>query len=152
LIERCTAVMATLNASSAEAALAVGPSAMTDVTGFGLLGHLHELAAASGVSARLEASAVPAIDGVMGLIASGDAISGGSRRNRAFVERFTSFGEGVSEERRALLCDAMTSGGLLVAVAPELTAEMEKALVSAAPETARVGVLAEGEAGRIQVV
>ena len=58
---------------------------MTDVTGFGLLGHLHELCAASEVSADIEAAAVPAIDGALDLLADGDAVSGGSRRNRDFV-------------------------------------------------------------------
>jgi selenide,water dikinase len=125
---------------------------MTDVTGFGLLGHLHELAAASGVAARLEAASVPVIEGVIELLAAGDALPGGSRRNRAFVEPFASFEDGVPEEMRALLCDAMTSGGLLVAVAPELAGEMEEALASATPGSARIGALSRGERGRIRVV
>jgi selenide,water dikinase len=151
VVERCTAVMTTLNATAAEAALAVGPSAMTDVSGFGLIGHLHELASASGVAARVDASSVPVIEGVLELVREGDALSGGSRRNRAFIERFASFEPGVQEEVRALLCDAMTSGGLLVAAPPELAGEMEEALALAAPESARIGVLTEGEPGRIHV-
>ena len=96
------------------AALAVGPSAMTDVTGFGLLGHLHELALASGVAARVEAGAVPAIDGALELLAAG-ALAGGSRRNREWVEPHVGLrGRRLPEPVRALLCDAMTSGGLLV--------------------------------------
>ena len=65
--------MATLNADAAAAALTVGPSAMTDVTGFGLLGHLHEMALASGVEARVEASAVPVLEGALELLARGRA-------------------------------------------------------------------------------
>jgi selenide,water dikinase len=151
LVERCTELMTTLNAAAAQAALSVGPSAMTDVTGFGLLGHLRELAAASGVAARVEARSVPVIEGAIGLIAAGEALSGGSRRNREFIDPFTSFDAGVPEERRALLCDAMTSGGLLVAVAAEHADLMEQALTAAAPESARIGALVAGEAGQIDV-
>ncbi len=152
LIERCTGVMTTLNVAAAQAALSVGPSAMTDVTGFGLLGHLHELAESSGVAATVEARAVPAIEGALDLIAAGDALSGGSMRNREFVAPFTDFSAEVPERRRALLCDAMTSGGLLVAVGAARAAEMERALALAAPGSARIGSLAEGEPGTIAVV
>jgi len=152
LVERCTGVMSTLNAAAAQAALSVGPSAMTDVTGFGLLGHLHELAESSGVVATVEAQAVPAIEGALDLIAGGDALSGGSRRNREFVAPFTSFSAEVPERHRALLCDAMTSGGLLIAVEARRAAEMQRALAAAAPDSARIGALAEGEPGEIAVV
>jgi selenide,water dikinase len=116
LVADATDVMTTLNAAAAEAALAVGPSAMTDVTGFGLLGHLRELSVGSGVSATVEAAAVPAIEGVPELLESGDGVSGGNRRNLEFAAGFTSFGDDVPEHARRLVCDPMTSGGLLVAV------------------------------------
>ena len=133
------AVMTTLNRDAAEQALAAGASAMTDVTGFGLLGHLHELAKASGVAAEIDAGAVPAIDGVLDLLRSGDApIAGGSRRNRDWVEPSVDWDPGVSEELRWLLCDAMTSGGLLVAGPAGL------------PGVA-IGRLTDGPAGRISV-
>jgi selenide, water dikinase len=151
LIERATVVMTTLNARAAEAALAVGPSAMTDVTGFGLLGHLRELALASGVSAQVDAAAVPAIEGVLELLAGADGISGGNRRNREFAEPFTRFGERVDEARRALLCDPMTSGGLLVAAPEALAAEMEEALLAVAPDTRAIGSLDRAEPGSIEV-
>jgi selenide,water dikinase len=150
--ERCVEVMTTLNASAAEAALSIGPSAMTDVTGFGLLGHLRELTFGSGVSARIVASSVPVIDGVMELISNGNALSGGSRRNREFVEPFAAFGRSVPENTRALLADAMTSGGLMVAAPADVADRMEEALVLAAPDSARIGELAAGEPGRIEVV
>ena len=99
--------------------------AMTDVTGFGLLGHLHELALASGVAAEVDARAVPAIDGVTRLLAVGErAIAGGTKRNRAYAETFTTWEGGVAPAARWLLCDAMTSGGLLVAVAEDRAAEV----------------------------
>jgi selenide, water dikinase len=141
----------TLNRPAAEAASSVGASAMTDVTGFGLIGHLRELAVASGVGARVEAASVPVIEGVEQLVASGDGLSGGSRRNREFLEQFTSFDEPVPDERRALLFDAMTSGGLLVAASGERADTMEQALVAAAPESARIGELTAGEPGTIRV-
>ena len=150
-VRRCTAVMTTLNADAARAAVAVGASAMTDVTGFGLLGHLHELALASGVAARVEAVAVPAIEGALELLEAG-ALAGGSRRNREWLEPHVKFADSLSEPRRALLCDAMTSGGLLVATPPERAAEMERALAAAAPGSARIGHLQSGPAGRIAVV
>jgi selenide,water dikinase len=97
---------------------------MTDVTGFGLLGHLHSLARASGVAAHVDAAAVPALDGVLELLEGEDAVSGGSARNRDHAETFSSFATSVPEARRRLVCDATTSGGLLVAVAPERAAEL----------------------------
>jgi selenide,water dikinase len=150
VVQACTEVMATLNAAAAAAALAVGPSAMTDVTGFGLLGHLHELALASGVEARVDARAVPALEGALEALAAG-ALAGGSRRNREWVEPRVEWDGDVSETVRNLLCDAMTSGGLLVAVPPARAAATADALAAAAPATARVGELRAGEAGRIAV-
>jgi selenide, water dikinase len=108
--------MTTLNAEAAEAARACGAHALTDVTGFGLLGHLHEICEASGLSAEVEAEAVPALPGALELAASGRAEAGGSRRNAADAERFVSWSQDVAPQRRALLTDAMTSGGLLAAV------------------------------------
>ena len=77
------------------AALAAGVHGMTDVTGFGLLGHLHELALASGVAAEVDAAAVPAIDGVVELLSDPEerAVAGGTRRNRAHAEEFASFAD-----------------------------------------------------------
>ena len=131
-------VMTTLNDRAADAARAAGATAVTDVTGFGLLGHLHELALASGCAAEIAADQVPAIDGVLDLTDA--AIAGGTRRNREHAETFTTFADGVRDARRWLVCDAMTSGGLLAAV-PE---RMDEGWV--------VGRLVEGEPGTIRVV
>src|SRR3954452_2831423 len=118
LIRETVAVMTTLNRDAAVAAVAAGASAMTDVTGFGLLGHLHELALGSGVSVEVEAAAVPEIPGVMDLLELDEPpVAGGTRRNREWVEEFVDFSDSVPEALRWLLCDAMTSGGLLVAAA-----------------------------------
>ncbi|MFL5896075.1 MAG: selenide, water dikinase SelD [Thermoleophilaceae bacterium] len=145
LVERTVGVMTTLNREAAAAALAAGASAMTDVTGFGLLGHLYELCVASGVAASVSADAVPAIEGVVELLSTKDApIAGGSRRNRDWLEPFVDWSDSVDEVLRWLLCDAMTSGGLLVA-APE------SADGAPPPPGMRIGRLVEAEPGRISV-
>jgi selenide, water dikinase len=143
LLARAVEVMTTLNADGARAARAAGAHGVTDVTGFGLLGHLREMTAASGVAAEVHADAVPAIAGVEALLRDGDAVSGGSRRNRAHAETFTRFADDVAEWRRSLVCDATTSGGLLVALAPERAGDVPGAVV---------GRLVEGAAGTISVV
>lgn len=135
-------VMTELNADAARAARAAGAHAATDVTGYGLLGHLHELAAASAVAAEVNAAAVPAIPGAVELLSDDRAVAGGSRENRQYAEAFSSFRSGVDEPRRRLVCDAMTSGGLLVAV-PEAQAMQVPGAV--------IGRLVEGEPGMIQV-
>jgi selenide,water dikinase len=106
--------MAALNADAAQAALAGGAVCATDVTGFGLLGHLYKLARASGVTAVIDAAAVPYLDGAREAAAAG-YISGGTRRNLDWVAPHTRFAGSLSETERLLLADAQTSGGLLVA-------------------------------------
>jgi selenide,water dikinase len=107
------AAMTALNREAAQAAVAGGAVCATDVTGFGLLGHLHKLTRASGVTAYVEAAAVPYLDGARTAVASG-YVSGGTRRNLDWVRPHGDF-SGVSEEELLLLADAQTSGGLLVA-------------------------------------
>jgi len=106
------ATMVTLNRAASLAALAAGITAATDVTGFGLLGHLFKMARASGVSAVIDAAAVPYLDGARRSLAEG-FISGGSRRNLEWVQPHLS--STVSDDELLLLADAQTSGGLLVA-------------------------------------
>ena len=136
-------VMTELNAAGAEAARAAGAHAMTDVTGFGLLGHLHELALAGGVAAVVEADAVPVIAGALELLADDRAVAGGSRNNRRYAEEFASFDAGVDEVHRRLVTDAMTSGGLLVAVDPARAGDVPGPVI---------GRLLDGEPGTITVV
>lgn len=111
--EQAVATMAALNRDACEAALAVGASCATDVTGFGLLGHLHKLARASGVTAVVDTAAVPYLEGARQAVRDG-YVSGGTRRNLQWVAPFTDFG-GTDADTRLLLADAQTSGGLLVA-------------------------------------
>jgi selenide, water dikinase len=105
--------MAALNADASRAALAIGATAATDVTGFGLLGHLHKLARASGVTAVVDTAAVPYLDGSRESAAEG-YVPGGSRRNLDWVRPALATG-GYDELELLLLADAQTSGGLLVA-------------------------------------
>jgi len=142
LLARAVATMTELNDRASTSARAAGAHAMTDVTGFGLLGHLHSLGRASGVAAVIDASAVPAIDGALELLAGDDGVSGGSRRNRDYAEPFTMFAGDVAEARRRLLCDATTSGGLLVAVAPDAAPMLPGPIV---------GEIVAGEPGAIAV-
>ncbi|WP_234542651.1 selenide, water dikinase SelD [Streptomyces shenzhenensis] len=111
--ELAVATMTALNRDAAEAALAAGADCATDVTGFGLLGHLHKLARASGVSAVLDTAAVPYLEGAREAVRDG-YVSGGTRRNLEWVAPHTDFGD-TDEGTRLLLADAQTSGGLLVA-------------------------------------
>ncbi|MBA3809115.1 MAG: selenide, water dikinase SelD [Solirubrobacterales bacterium] len=143
LLDRAVATMVTLNDVAAAAARAARVHAMTDVTGFGLLGHLHSLALASGVAAEIEAAAVPAIDGTLQLLESEQAVSGGSARNREYAESFTTFTSAVPEALRRLVCDATTSGGLLVAVPADRA--------DAVPGSV-VGQVVSGDAGAIVVM
>jgi selenide,water dikinase len=141
-VARAVAVMTTLNADAAAAARAAGAHALTDVTGFGLLGHLHELTRASGVAAELDARAVPAIEGALDLLAEETAVSGGSRRNAEHATEFASFADDIEPPRWRLVTDAMTSGGLLAAVPPARAGDVPGAVI---------GRLVEGTAGAISV-
>ena len=141
VLAETVSVMTRLNREASAAALAAGASACTDVTGFGLLGHLHELCLASGVSAEVSASLVPSIGGVLELLAGDEApVAGGTRRNRAWVEPAVDFAPAVPEHLRWLVCDAMTSGGLLVA-APDGSPGLG----------VQIGWVREGDPGRISV-
>jgi len=106
-------VMTTLNSEASVAALQAGVECATDVTGFGLLGHLHKLARASGVTAVIDSTAVPYLDGARDALAAG-FVSGGTRRNLDWVRPHLRAGVGVCEDDLLLLADAQTSGGLLV--------------------------------------
>ena len=107
------ATMTALNWDAAQAAVAAGVRAATDVTGFGLLGHLHKMCRASGVGAVLDRGAVPVLDAARDALRDG-FVSGGTRRNLDWVRPQLRAGSDVSEDDLLLLADAQTSGGLLV--------------------------------------
>jgi selenide,water dikinase len=140
-IAPAVAVMTTLNAGAARAMRAVDVHAATDVTGFGLLGHLRSLLEASGAAAVVTAAAVPLLGGARELVARG-AVPGGTARNQASLADAVTWGPGVAEADRVLLCDAQTSGGLLIAVpegdAGALIAALKKEGTPAAAVIGRV--------------
>ena len=144
--------MATLNAAAMEAAQAVGPAvhACTDVTGFGLLGHLHTMLEASGVAARIEAAAVPLLTGARDLGARG-AVPGGTTRNLEAAGAFTAWHASVDDTTRVLLCDAQTSGGLLVAVAPDAVDGFIQHAAQRSTDAWRIGACLAGPAGTVEV-
>jgi selenide,water dikinase len=109
---QAVASMVALNRDASEAALAAGCTAATDVTGFGLLGHLYKLARASGVTAVVDAAAVPYLDGAREALRDG-YVSGGTRRNLDWVRPHLH--SAMTEDELLLLADAQTSGGLLIA-------------------------------------
>jgi selenide,water dikinase len=143
VVAQAVAVMTERNEAASLAAREAGAHAMTDVTGFGLLGHLHELTLASGVAAVVESAAVPVIEGALELLADERAVAGGSRNNRRYAEEFASFDDGVDEVLRRLVTDAMTSGGLLIAVDPARAAALPGPVI---------GRLTIGEPGTISVL
>lgn len=115
LLRRVTALMRSLNAGAARAMLAAGARAATDVTGYGLLGHARNIAAASGVTLEIDASRVMLLPGVEEYLAAG-CFPGGLTANLEFVSPLTGFAAHVPLELRRALCDPQTSGGLLIAV------------------------------------
>jgi selenide,water dikinase len=148
-IDDAITVMTTLNASARDAAVAVGVDAATDVTGFGLLGHLLGMCRASGVGARIELGAVPVIAGVRELLAGG-MVAGGTRRNHAFVSDAVDWGATPGDEQ-LLLSDAQTSGGLLLAVAPDKVDALVGALQSRGTLAAAIIGTLTPDAGRITI-
>ncbi|RZQ61109.1 selenide, water dikinase SelD [Amycolatopsis suaedae] len=146
------ASMTTLNAGACRVARAHGVVAATDVTGFGLLGHLHRMARASGVAAEIDAAAVPALPGALDAVRAG-FVPGGTRANTAHLSEFVTVADGVAPELAVLLHDAQTSGGLLLAVpgggdAEALVGELRSQDLPAAA----VGRVVEGAPGRLTVL
>jgi selenide,water dikinase len=138
LEERAIAVMTHLNRAASEAMVAAGASAATDVTGYGLIGHLRNLK----VGAEIRLGAVPVLDGVRDLAAN-DLFPGGTRRNHQAVRDEVDWG-GLSEADQLMLCDAQTSGGLLVAIAPDRAAAFEAAMAGAPYPAVRIGEVSDG--------
>jgi selenide, water dikinase len=132
------AVMSELNRQAGEAMVAAGASAATDVTGFGLLGHLANFH----TGADVQFGAVPVLPGVRELAVAG-LFPSGSRRNYEALEESVDWGD-LTEEERLLLCDAQTSGGLLVALPPGRAAAFLAAMTGAAHAPARIGLITDG--------
>jgi selenide,water dikinase len=151
LLEATVRSMTELNGPAAEEAVKAGVRAATDVTGFGLLGHLAEMAVQSRVTAEIWAEEVPLFKGVLDLARKG-VISGAVERNREYAMRFVTKEDGVGEEWEAVLLDPQTSGGLLLAVPRARAAGLLKKLAARGAAAARViGRVVERSEGAIRV-
>lgn len=150
-ISEAIRVMTTLNRQAAEVVSELGANAMTDVTGFGLLGHLRNMTSASCVSARVWLDRVPVLAAAWDYVRSGIA-PGGTHANRRFLADWVSYEEGVTKEDELVLADTQTSGGLLIAVPPGRAEVMVATLVGAGVKDAVVvGRIEPGGAGRMTV-
>jgi len=150
VVRRAVETMVALNRGAAEAAEACDVRAGTDVTGFGLLGHLRNLLRASAVAATLRWAGIPLIPGAVDLATKGH-VPGGTRRNLADTAGDVDWGPGVPQPVRILMADAQTSGGLLLCAAPARVSDLLDRLRGRAPAAAVIGVVAEGRAGEISV-
>ncbi len=144
------ASMLQLNHAAAAAMTEVGVSAATDVTGFGLLGHLRTMAQASGVSATVQAAAVPVLPGAEALADAGE-VPGGTRSNERSLRTSVRWSDTVLPPRRILLCDAQTSGGLLIAVPESARPRLQAGLAARGVPAYRIGALDDGPAGTIVI-
>ena len=117
-IKTATAVMCTLNEFASDLMIECGVRAATDVTGYGLLGHLLEMCNASGVSATVEFGKLPFMDGVESLAKQG-VVPGGTRRNLEYVIPFSQFDPSLSQHQKLMAADAQTSGGLLLSLSTD---------------------------------
>jgi selenide,water dikinase len=151
LIQRVTEVMAALNRAAGEVLAASGAvHALTDVTGFGLLGHGWEMASGSRVALRIRAADVPVLEGIHELAAQG-VVPGGSKANLAWVTPNLRVAEGLAPTWPIVLADAQTNGGLLAAVDPARADELVRALREAGVAAAAIGDVVAGEPSRIEV-
>jgi selenide,water dikinase len=150
-IREAIAVMTTLNRDAARVFADARAHALTDITGFGLLGHLRNLAFASQASAVVWADLVPILGAARDYVARGLA-PGGTHANRRFLSAWVSYDPDITEWEQLLLCDAQTSGGLLAAVSGAVAPDVIRELRSlGAASTALVGSIEPGEPGRIRV-
>ena len=143
-------VMTTLNRSAAEAMLSAEVQAATDVTGFGLLGHLRGMMSASGTSATLETARIPFLAGARELTEAGH-VPGGTRRNLEDLAGDLDFADSVDEVTRILLADAQTSGGLLMCVAPDRLTALLTDLEGDTPSASVIGEVVQGQPGTIRI-
>jgi selenide, water dikinase len=151
-VRAVTESMKTLNRTASKAMVAVGVHACTDVTGFGLLGHLYEMLCASEVAARVEANQLPILPTAEECARQG-ITTGGARNNESYLSPSLHFEEGVSAERRQVLFDPQTSGGLLMAVPPDRLQPLLGALEREdVPVRAVIGRIVAGRPGFINVM
>ncbi len=152
-IAECIQWMVKLNRAAAEAAVVAEASCLTDVTGFGLMGHLWEIALASKVKILIFKDKIPILDIAFKAIEMG-TIPGGSHNNKAFVEDKTEYDTDIDEAMKIAFNDAQTSGGLLIAIPPENAERFLREMQNRGEADCawEIGEVIEGTAGRIKVV
>jgi selenide,water dikinase len=150
-IRRAVELMSTLNRAACDAMLATHVHAATDVTGFGLLGHLRNVVNASGCGATVWLDQVPVVEAAWEYVREGIA-PGGTHANFRFLNDYVTYEDGLDKPSQLVLCDAQTSGWLLIAVPPDRAdALVEKLRELGTPEHAVIGRLEEEPVGRIRV-
>ena len=149
-VDAAIASMLRLNRDALTELRSVNVGAVTDVTGYGLLGHLTDLARQSGLAAVVHAESVPLLPMTREL-AEGGFVPGGTRRNLEHVEPRTVFDSRLDETDRIILADAQTSGGLLVSVAPDEAAGLVETLRASGHAASSIGELTKGESGKVTV-
>lgn len=150
-IQQAVECMAAINKPGGEAVMEVGANAATDVTGYGLAGHLHEVARASNVGVNLNVDALPVLDEVMGLIESG-CYPGGTHKNLMYFNQFIDFDDDVTDVEQLLCCDAQTSGGMVISVPADKEDDMVASLQKHnALATSVIGEVVADHPGRIKV-
>jgi selenide,water dikinase len=151
VLQGAVTTMATLNRAASEAMMKTGVNACTDITGFGLMGHLRSMVMGSRVAAQVYLSAVPILPGTWDLLKQGIA-PGGTYRNLHGVADSVGWHPDLTDEQQLLLCDAQTSGGLLISVPQVRLEPLLSAMKSAGvPNAAVIGKITEGPPGHIQV-
>ena len=149
--ERAIEVMSSLNRLAAETLSDFNPSACTDITGFGLIGHLREMTIGSGVDAVVWNDHLPVIEGTGELIIDG-VIPGGTLNNLAYAGDSVDWDRSITQSEKILLCDAQTSGGLLISIAELEALRVIDLLIKRGVEAAIIGQVGEKGEGRIRVV
>ncbi|MCP4582608.1 MAG: selenide, water dikinase SelD [candidate division Zixibacteria bacterium] len=144
IVARAVEIMSALNKDASEAALEAGAKAATDVTGYGFLGHLLEMMMSSGLSAEVYYEPVPLMDGVLEL-AEKQTFPGGTGANLIYVEKNAVWDDKLSLDEKRILCDAQTSGGLIISIAPDKHKQLENELIRRNQIVARVGEIVEKE-------
>jgi selenide, water dikinase len=152
-IDAAVRSMTTLNKTAAEVIVANNWTvhSMTDITGFGLIGHAREMALASNVALRLYASRIPLLEGALECVRAG-CIPGGLKANRDFAECLVEYSSRIPDEVKTLLFDPQTAGGLLIAIAATEASELQKALSAAGVTAAEIGEVTSPAKPMISVV
>jgi selenide,water dikinase len=141
--------MVELNRAASDVMIEMGVTTATDITGFGLAGHLSEIAVQSGVTAEIYFDLIPVFDGVLDLVKKG-VISGGIERNREYASQYVVARDGINEEMQAVFYDPQTSGGLLISISRDRGEELVSCLKQKGVEGAAIiGKIASKSKGKI---